>query len=272
MISMMTIKGGGGGGGGFTRAAGAAGGGGGSGACSGIDRLVIPAFLVPDLLFVFVGAGGAGGAASAAGLMGGQTFISTSRRTTVQNCFLGSNNTAPGLGGAGTGAVGGAAGAVPGIGGVTTLSALGVTAFTVGVVGIIGGAQTGAAGGNPTVWAALPLSAGASGAGCTTTDFNGGLINVGADTEWCEYQGINAATQVPGGVGGTSVNVNGGGGLSFWKPFFQTGGSGGGSNNAGQAGHGGRGGIGCGGGGGGAGTTGGRGGSGGDGLAMIISW
>lgn len=51
MVYMFTIGGGGGGGGGFSRASGAAGGGGGGGSASSAS-LLIPAFFVPDILYV----------------------------------------------------------------------------------------------------------------------------------------------------------------------------------------------------------------------------
>jgi hypothetical protein len=60
MFNIICIGGGGGGGGGFTRAAAAAGGGGGSGGCSGITRMTGALALIPDRLYIQVGAGGIG--------------------------------------------------------------------------------------------------------------------------------------------------------------------------------------------------------------------
>lgn len=273
MVSFTTVGGGGGGGGGFTRTAGSAGGGGGSGACSGIARFQCPAVLVPDILYVQVGHGGMGGAASGAGTAGTNSFVLTAKTAVLPNILCYSGVNAPGGGGAGTGAAGGAAGTVPTIAVTQPPNTWGQWFATVGLVGVAGGAQTGAVGVDVTAWAALPMSPGASGAGCTTTDFAGGqqtataLLDIGSQG----YFPTGAGNVVKGGTA-AGTGVDGGGGIRRVAPFFNTGGSGGGSNNSGQAGHGGNGGYGCGGGGGGAGTTGGRGGNGGPGIVIIVGW
>lgn len=273
MVQMIVIAGGGGGGGGFTRTAGSAGGGGAGGACSGISRFICPATVLPDILYVQVGQGGQGGAASAAGTAGVNSYVLTSKTAVLPNivCYSGVN--APGGGGAGTGAAGGTGGTVPTIAVTQPWNALGEWFSTVGIVGGAGGAQTGAVGTSITAWAALPLSPGAGGAGCTTTDFAGGaqtataLFDIG-------NQGYFPTTAGYVASGGTAAGtrVDGGGGQSKLTPFINSGGGGGGSNNSGQAGNGGNGGIGCGGGGGGAGATGGKGGNGGPGIVIITSW
>jgi hypothetical protein len=63
---------------------------------------------------------------------------------------------------------------VPTIAVTQPINALGEWFSIVGLVGVAGGAQTGAVGTSVTAWGALPLSPGAGGAGCTTTDFAGG--------------------------------------------------------------------------------------------------
>jgi len=273
MVEIICIAGGGGGGGGFTRTAGSAGGGGGGGACSGITRFVCPAIFLPDILYIQVGAGGQGGAASVAGTAGLNSYVLTSKTAVLPNIICYSGVNAPGGGGAGTGAAAGSAGTVPTIAVTQPWNALGQWFSTVGLVGVVGGAQTGAVGTSITAWAANPLSPGAGGAGCTTTDFAGGgqtvtaLLDVGSFGYFPTGAGVLAA----GGTG-TGAAINGSSGVEKLMPFLNSGGAGGGSNNSGQAGHGGSGGYGCGGGGGGAGTTGGRGGNGGDGLVIIISW
>lgn len=276
MACMMAIAGGGGGGAGFTRTAGNAGGGGGGGACSGIARFIVPTILLPDVLYVRVGNGGLGGVpgvSSGNGSAGNNSYVLTSKTAVLPNivCYSGVN--APGGGGGGATGGAGSAGTVPTIAVTQPFNALGEWFAIVGLVGVAGGAQTGAAGTSVTAWGALPLSPGAGGAGCTTTDFNGGaqtataLADFGASGQFNTGAGLVAAAGT-----GTGAAINGSSGVSMWKPFIQSGGAGGGSNNSGAAGMGGNGGIGCGGGGGGAGATAGKGGHGGPGLVVIVSW
>lgn len=274
MVYMLTLGGGGGGGGGFTRTAGSAGGGGGSGASSGICRMLIPAILLPDTLYIQCGAGGLGGNASGAGGNGMISYIFTSRVANLPNVVLQSNNTAPGGGAAGTGAAGGAAGGAPGISNTQLLQRLGgLWQAENGVAGVAGGAQTGAVGVDITAWSALCVTPGASGAGCTTTDFAGGQVTATAilDVGTQGYYSASAGGVAKGGTA-AGVGVDGSSGVFKLTPLYDTGGAGGGSNNSGQAGNGGKGGYGCGGGGGGAGATGGKGGDGGPGLVIITSW
>lgn len=272
IITILCIAGGGGGGGGFTRIAGAAGGGGGSGACSGITRLQAPAIFFPDVLYIQVGNGGQGGAAGAAGAAGLNSYVSTSKSIVLPNIICASGVNAPGGGGGGTGAAGGAAGSVPSIAATQPTSKWGYWFSDVGLVGVIGGPQTGLAGTAVTAWATIPFSPGASGAGCTTTNFAGGAVNISGnatlDIGNQGLYGVGGASLLPGGL--SSGAVDGNAGVNRITPFFCSGGSGGGSNNSGQAGNGGDGGYGSGGGGGGAGATGGRGGNGGSGLVIIV--
>lgn len=273
MVSMLALSSGGGGGGGFTRAAGNAGGGGAGGACSGVARFTCPANLLPDVLYVAVYAGGLGGAASANGSTGVNSLVLTSKTAASPNIVLSSGANPPGGGTAGTGAAGGTGGTVPSVAATQPLHIWGQWAAIVGIVGGAGGAQTGAIGTNITAWAAITLSPGSGGAGCTTTNFNGGdqrasaLLDMGAQG----YYLTGASGISPGGTG-TGAAIDGGGGIRSITPFFNCGGTGGGSNNSAQAGNGGTGGYGCGGGGGGAGATAGAGGSGGDGLVIIYAW
>lgn len=271
-VYMICIAGGGGGGGGFTRTANSAGGGGGSGACSGITRFNCPAIVLPDVMYIQVGNGGVGAAAGAAGGNGLNSYILSSKTAVLPNIICYSGVNAPGGGGGGTGAAAGAAGSVPTIAVTQPFNALGEWFSIVGLVGVIAGAQTGAVGTDVTAWAALPLSPGASGAGCTTTDFAGGQQTVTAlmDIGNQGYYPTGAGNLVKGGTA-AGTGVDGGGGMNRITPLFCSGGSGGGSNNSGVAGNGGNGGYGCGGGGGGAGATGGRGGNGGSGLVIIIT-
>ena len=275
MVFMITIAGGGGGGGGFSGAAASTVGGGGSGACSGTARFLVPAMFLPDVLYIQVGSGGPGGAAGAAGTVGRDSLILTSKTEAIPNIICRSGVNAPGGGGAGTSTAGGAAGSVPTIAVTDPIHAMGQWFATVGLVGIIGGDDAGAAGGNITAWAALPMSPGASGAGTAGPNFAGGnqtatgTLDVGNQGYYTTATGSIAAGGAAGGAGGLR---NGGSGIKRLTPFFNSGGAGGGTLDGSEGGYGGSGGYGCGGGGGAGGNPGGEGGNGGDGLVVIISW
>ena len=281
MCYMVAIAGGGGGGGGFTLTTTSAGGGAG-GACSGISRLLIPSFLLPDILYVQVGQGGYGGAAGSAGITGANTYISVGHSSALPNVVLASGVNAPGGGAAGTAAAGGTGGTVPTIATNGTGQFIGLWQSTVGLVGAAGGAgTTPAAGTSVTAWAALPLSPGAGGGGCSTAsaNFPGGVQTATAAVDFgnvliATTAGFLAQSGSISASGSAAVGGNGSSGFMSWKPFFMTGGAGGSSSNGVNevGGAGGRGGIGCGGGGGGSGKTGGRGGNGGPGMALIVSW
>ena len=100
MMNIICIGGGGGGGGGFTRAGGAAGGGGGGGGSSAVTRLTIPLFLVPDVLYVQVGAGGqgvgSGGGTAGSGVL---SYVSIYPNTAPINTLAVSGNAAAAGGG-----------------------------------------------------------------------------------------------------------------------------------------------------------------------------
>ena len=279
MTYMIAIGGGGGGGGGHQKASGTNGGGGGGGACSGISRLLVPSFLLPDSLYIQVGLGGLGGGASTAGGAGTNSHILFSPLAFLaQNALLSSNTNAPGGGGGGTQTVVGAAGTVPTVATQAVEATIGIFSTLVGQIGVAGGAVAGAAGTSVTAWAARPLSPGAGGAGCNNANFNGGNITAAAAINFTKINFPTTAGAVAaGGTGGTTAANEGSPGVSFIDgPFLQSGGAGGGSNAAGTggtgAGDGGKGGIGCGGGGGGAGVIAGRGGDGGNGMVAIFSW
>jgi hypothetical protein len=146
MTYMIAIGGGGGGGGGHAKNSGTNGGGGGGGACSGMASLIIPSFLLPDRLYVQVGAGGAGGsagvlggAAATAGGAGTNSYIMFSPLAfTAADTLLSSNTNAPGGGGGGTAAAVGAAGSAPTIATNTVEGTLGQFSA---VVGLVGGGQ-----------------------------------------------------------------------------------------------------------------------------------
>ena len=86
MMNILCIGGGGGGGGGFTATAGSARGGGGGGGSSGVSRVTIPLWLVPDILFIQVGAGGrgvgSGGGTAGSGVL---SYVAIHPNTTASN-------------------------------------------------------------------------------------------------------------------------------------------------------------------------------------------
>lgn len=266
MLTILAFSGGGSGGGGFSAAAAAARGGGGGGGGSGMSRLIVPADVIPDVLYLQVGAGGAPVGAGVAGNAGRLSAVSVAPNNTATNLLLVSGAAAPGGGGAGTGAAAGAAGTA---GTIATaagcpLSGLGVATFIAGQAGIIGGAQTGAAGGTQTIpTTGVPCMGGTGGAGVTAADQAGGLITAIANSYISEVRPPQSA----------AGSVNGSHGVELMPPrsmMWSFPGMGGSASDAGVGGNGGDAAFGSGGGGGGGGTTGGRGGRGGPGRIIII--
>lgn len=266
MCNILCIGGGGGGGGGFTRSAAAAGGGGGSGGSSGQTSVTIPLFLLPDVIYVQVGAGGigvgSGGGTAGSGIL---SYVSIFPNTAAANIIAVSGAAGAAGGGTGTGAAVGAAGTA---GTIATIAAMPLAAagqYTVlaGQIGVAGGAVAGANGTAATIpVTGLRCMSGSGGAGTTSADFAGGLFTAITNSYLSENRPATPA----------SGSNNGSGGPQLWKPFFGFGGGGGSSSNSDVGGAGGTGAFGCGGGGGGAGTTGGKGGDGGSGIVIITSW
>lgn len=264
MVNIVCIGGGGGGGAGFTAAAGAARGGGGSGGSSAVTRVTIPAFFLPDTLYVQVGAGGAGVTTGTAG-SGVLSYVAVAPNTTATNVIARSGAAGAAGGTTGTGAAVGAAGAAGTIATIATMPLAGMGHFDLiaGQIGVAGGAV---AGGNGTAQA-LPTTAvittgGTGGGGTTAADFAGGAWTAVAGSLLSEKR---PATPAAGSFDGSS-------GFMVTGPLFFFGGTGGSSSNAGVGGVGGNGSYGSGGGGGGGGTTGGMGGDGGPGIVIITSW
>lgn len=272
MSYIVCIGGGGGGGGAHSATSGTNGGGGGGGACSGISRLIVPTFLLPDSLYIQVGVGGIGGNATVAGGAGTNSYIMLAPIAfTATNALLASNTNAPGGGGAGTNGAVGTAGTVPTIATATMLSTIGQFSADVGLVGATGGAVAGGNGTDVTAWASIPLSPGAGGAGANNANFNGGRQTANAATNFTYINWPTTAGAVA--TGGPSPGIRKGhAGINLWKPFLSSGGAGGGTNDD-NGGDGNMGGIGSGGGG--SGTCDGQtpvSGNGGPGMVMIISW
>jgi hypothetical protein len=261
MVFMLAIGAGAGGAGGQTGAAGTGRTGGGGGGGGAQSRLIIPAFLLPDILFIQVGQGGLGGAGNANGVAGQRSLILRTNAAASAN-----HNTvlASGAAAATAPTAGGAAGAGETISTVTQASYLCLGSFIsiAGAAGGAGGAVGGAAGISITQFATSMTCGGAGGGSTPVANTN----NAGGNITALGVYPIVTGGVAGGGVGADGYNV-------FLPSFYTAGGAGGGSNGAaGVGGAGGTAGIGSGGGGGGGGVTGGAGGRGGDGYIAIVSW
>lgn len=268
-VFILLISSGGGGGMGAGGAATLAPGGGGSGS---MTRLMAPAFLLPQRLYIRAGNGGLGATTSGAGGTGTTSYVCVLPNTTQSNIVLsavggtGAAGAASFSGGAGAAAVAATAGpfignglfvSVAGQGGTqgsnTTNGA--ATDITPGTSGLI--VTSGAGGGNGT----------AQGGSCSSAGGSWRLISGGAGTSGT------------GGRNGFRTNhmiaanlLN----MGSDAPMVFSGGSGGGGHSTGAAGGAGSGAYGCGGGGGGnssgVGGTAGTGGNGGSALIIIMAW
>ena len=226
-------------------------GGGIGGGSGGIVKGIIPAFLLPDRLYILVGVGGTGGKTSGAGgLAGGISYVSLDGTTSEQTLICKSSTAA-------------AAGTAGGTLSVVTLSAFGNLGFFTAIAGVNGGGGgtgTPTAGGNQTALGTNIITGGCGGGGHNAVSFSvGGSVIPAASI---------LSTQI---TGGQTSGANGDNGYGFLQPFCGTGGAGGaGRTGSGVGGTGGNGYFGCGGGGGGAGSVqGGVGGDGGSGLVII---
>jgi hypothetical protein len=246
------------------------GGGGGGGALTIINT---PSYLLPETLYIQVGAGGAGGPAispSASGTTGGTSYLCYYPSTSTPNLIVQSNGGGGGGGGqsnaASTGGAGGTAFSNPSIFSYSSTS---------GASGIGDGA--GSAGSN-FIPNTSCIFGGASGGGVsnssTSPGTNGGNI-INSDL----FNQINGGIST--GYPVTANSTPGGIGYLIKKPFTSISGAGGGSvggiNTAFSAGAGGSAIFGAGGGGGGmysanSGLRNGAGGKGGDGFVIIIGY
>lgn len=258
IVYIFGMSAGGGGGGGDSGASNTNRGGGGAGGSGCIGRITLYAGMIPDTLYIQVGAGGAGGAAETAGTDGGKTVVSVRPQSSSSSFILnlpGGNN-----GGGSTSPSGGSGAVLVSVPSPASLvlSSLGVYVGTNGLAGGAGG-SSGAVGSSKTALASSVIMGGAGGGS--------------ADALPLDYAGGNCtgAGVLPTVFGGAAGGFNGGDGVFSRKQFCSTGGSGGGSYDLGTGGRGGNGGYGSGGGGGGGGLTGGAGGNGGDGIVVIIS-
>ena len=281
-VYILCIGGGSGGGGGRGNSA-AAGSGGGSGGSSAFSTGLFAASLLPDTLFVQVGKGGSGGSGGLSNANGGSggsgelSYVSVTPSTGTTSVLMMNGAAGPTGGGGGQSSANGTAGAAGTVWVYFTsyiFPQLGQITATAGQIGVVGGTIS-AGPGNP-ITLISPISAGASGGGCTAggTSANGGAIT-----------GVGIIPTLVGGTSNSATIIDGSKGLgenlptnrsSSPLPLFFTGGSGGASSGTSGrvGGRGGNGSYGSGGGGGGAAanSTGGPGGDGGNGIIIITCW
>jgi hypothetical protein len=269
MIRITCIAGGGGGGSGFSSNTTTSRSGGGGGGSSAISIVTIPAYVLPDILYVSSGVGGIGAPANSStsniGISGIPSYVCIAQDTGViyRVCYADSGKR--GTSGA-TSASGGSAGNGGTVAAIADmlLASHGIRNFIGGQAGATGGAG-GAGGSNITYPTTGLLLSGGAGGG-SSTGGGGGDITVPTQTVYNIFS-INQ--------GGAGSGLPGNPGREIYQPLLFTGGSGGAANSSiGSGGNGGAGGFGCGGGGGGAGgaNAAGGGGKGGNGLVIIHSW
>jgi hypothetical protein len=230
--------------------------GGGGGGSAGIARGLIPAFLLPDNLYILVGKGGLGATTSnGSGGVGSISYVGLQPSTSEQTLICKSSTAAP-QGGSSTGGSG--AGGTISVPALSAFGNLGLFTVIAGVAGSAGGANTGAVGASQAALATNLTTGGAGGGGkSASVTASGGNITAATAI---------LTSQVNGGV---TAGQNGDSGYGTLQPFCGTGGAGGASILTGQGGQGGNGYYGCGGGGLGAGSVLSRAGDGGDGLVII---
>ena len=285
-IKITAFGGGGGGAGGMGSLNGSTSGGSGGGA--GVISIGMwPAFMFPDNIKVYPGAGGRGGQGDAGGLSlrgnhGVSSVVTTSWSSyngTFDGVGLTSSFIIAGMHGLGaTNSTAAASGTSSGIRyGYGPVNTLGRACLPMSGGGVFFSEQSfdatmsaGSAGGGPS----------AGGQSLTPrTNFCGGAGGGGKTTNSLAFQGgsVNATTMLPqsrGGFADSAGSRDGGSGVFLWKYMVGTGGAGGCSSILAttRAGAGGNGAFGCGGGGGGAANAqnyGGFGGNGGSGLIII---
>ena len=262
MIEFFLVGAGGGGGQGATSTIARAGGAGGGSA--GITKGLIPAFLLPDTLYIQVPIG-------VVGASGSISYVSLAPTASANAVILASSTglASPGAGLGGGGSNVGGAGATIFTNAAGAHSTLSIYTAIAGVTGITGVTS---AGSNISSLASSLVTGGAGGAGHSAT---AGDIQPGGSVLSAS---VILTSTVQGGLSGSSTLIsNGKNGYTILSPFCSTGGGGGavGSGSSYPAGTGGGGGIGSGGGGGSAayvagfGST--LGGKGGDGIVIITT-
>ena len=278
MVYILGVGGGGSGGTGVNT--GTTSGGGAGGVSGAQSSLLIPAMLIPDMLYIQAGAGGQGPTTSAAaGVAGQPTYVAIEPDSTLTANMtllyaLGGTVTS---GTVATTTTGGAAGTAPIAATIANmpLAGRGFYSLVAGFAGTAGGSST-----TPGTALTLPaagqmVTGGTGGGGCnSTTGSAGGAFNavtgsLGQDFFPAIAGGLASVTSTPGTNGGSFVSKN------FIMNYGGTGGGGATTTAGGTAGAGATGAPGCGGGGGGGGNTTNttlKGGDGGPGFVIIISF
>lgn len=245
--------------------------GGGGGGSGSTNVFMVPAYYLPDTLYVRTGCGGAGGASTnVSGANGDPSYLCTQPNINNESLLVSV-----------AGAGGGAAAQTPGVAGAVGVFSnqmtFGITSNLIGAGGAAGGAA-GVAGGGALFGLATraPFCGGSGGGGGNASNQLGGPMTVTGDA------GVGPFRTIPGQAASLGTAAAGYGHnkrLDQFGPralygmgFAFTGGCGGGASNGGAGGNGGPGGYGCGGGGGGGGATTGNGGNGGDGLIILLAW
>jgi len=260
MIQILLLGSGGNGGLGVAGANSTAAGGGGGGS-GGQTSILIPAYQIPDVLFLSLAYGGSAVA----------SYVSFDRSTTAQSVLAIANG--GGNGGNAAGATAGAAGAAGAIATIATMCRAGAGMFTLlaGQAGIIGGTTVaGAAQTAPTT--GLFIAGGTGGGGLPAAALAGtaGGNFTGSGVWPTQLGGTSAGASSAGGSGASGIEDYNG----IWLPTPGCGGSSGGGTT-GASGSGGNGAAGCGGGGSGGCLTGqtvGTAGRGGSALCIITQW
>jgi len=255
-VNILCIGSGGGGCGGATGSSvrGIGGGGGGGG---GIVRANFQASVLPDILYIYTGAGGTGSLGSttltfnAAG-NGEKSYVCVVPSTaSVSNIIVTSGNVSA------RGAATSTAGAGETVATITNAIFLNLGTF-IAVAGTAGG-NAGAVSAAPSVTPTQITMGGTGGNGNATA---------GLYTAAGFYPAVAGITTTAGAIG-----INGSDGYTFTKPVLAFRGGQGAGGSDGVGGNGGVGAYGCGGGGGGGGVTqGGNGGNGGDGIVIITTY
>jgi len=268
-VNFFLVGGGAGGQGGQINAASTRSGGNGGGSAA-FAYITVPAFSLPNQLYLQVGGGGAGGVSggSPTGGAGGLSYVCALPDSTSQYNILMKSGTL----GAGTTLNQNAGTSI--VAADILLSQIAFISAYAGQTGGLGGSSSAAA--TNVTPSGIPFTSGAGGAGCSSVGTLGTSASIVGILDFPTITGgantaVQSATASPGNSGySTRENFVG---PNFKTPMFFTGGAGGGaaSQTLGIGGKGGDAMFGCGGGGGGAGgnSTAGIGGKGGDGFIMI---
>jgi hypothetical protein len=241
----------------------------GGGGAGSVNTFMLPAYYLPDTLYVRPGKGGAGGASTNAdGTIGDTSYLCTQPNINTESLLWSSAGGGPGL----AAQTGGAAGAV----GVFSNQLTFAVTSTISPHAGTNGGNAGSAGAQFTwgVASRPPIGGGAGGGGGNAANNAGGAQNITGGAGVAPFGNISGVSATSGGAGhGFNRRLEQLGPRALYGMGFAfTGGVGGGASNGGTGGNGGHGAYGCGGGGGGGGATTGNGGNGGDGLIILLAW